>query len=74
MTRVRGFIAPELSQVENLTQNCKLSEMFWTWPVSEGNLERNSVILFLNWLSNLSNLILSHGTKTVQNLIQLVLE
>ena len=49
----------------------KILNGFWVWSVSK---EKTHQFDFFNWLLNLKTLVISNGSKTVRNMIQVVLK
>ena len=58
------------SHLQNLSQKCKILNVFWTWPVTKSRFKQ---LELFSWLSNRKNVVLSNGSKTVRNVIQMAL-
>ena len=58
------------SHLQSLTQNCKILNVFWAWPVSKG---RTKQLELFNRLSNLKSVVLLNGSKNMQNVTQMAL-
>ena len=65
------LLTPGPSQLHNLTPKIKTLNVFWRLCISKGKIHQFD---FLNWLSNLKNLVLSNGSENLRNVIQMALQ
>ena len=60
------LLPPTWSKSQYLTPKCKILNVFWILIASKRRTEQ---LNFLNWLSNVKNLVLSNGSEYVRNVI-----